>query len=329
MEKSLIAKFETYAREPILRKMNDGTLVCTFLTGGDNEPENNNYVSYSKSYDDGKTWTEPKILFEHTKRGVWCTEIFTEWEYPVAFIHTYSASCNTHYRELLTYYSESRDNGETWSEPKTVPGHINGCSVRQGITLSNGDTMFPIYWQECVQNFEYMWVYNFQKANWKFRCGAGVLPKGEKYFQRFGYIANDDLELWEPNAVEIENGHIIMYIRTNTGFLHYSESFDYGRTWGELKKMDIPHSDTKITCLKVKDTVLLINNSVTTGRTNLEITKSKDGINFEHICFIQDKEDRFFYPHAFADDEKKILYVAYENAKEHFLGKFTYEELGI
>jgi len=29
MEKSLIAKFETYAREPILRKMGDGTLICT------------------------------------------------------------------------------------------------------------------------------------------------------------------------------------------------------------------------------------------------------------------------------------------------------------
>lgn len=119
-----------------------------------------------------------------------------------------------------------------------------------------------------------------------------------------------------------------MYIRTNTGFLHYSESFDYGRTWSELKKMDIPHSDTKITCLKIKDTVILINNASPVGkRTHLEISKSKDGINFSHVCYLEEKEDRFFYPHAFADNENETLYVAYENAKTHYLAKFSYSEI--
>lgn len=141
MEKSLIASFDTYAREPILRKMKDGSLICMFLTGGNDEPANDNFVAVSRSFDDGRTWTAPEMLFNQELRGVWCTELYTEGEYPIAFVHTYNASC--HYRELLTYYSESRDNGKTWSEPKTVPGHINGCSVRQGFTLSNGDTFSP------------------------------------------------------------------------------------------------------------------------------------------------------------------------------------------
>ena len=53
------------------------------------------------------------------------------------------------YRELILYRSFSTDNGETWSEPQSLPNGIISGSVRQGIVLSNGAWVFPIYWQEC------------------------------------------------------------------------------------------------------------------------------------------------------------------------------------
>ncbi len=325
MEKYLIHNFETCTREPILRKMKDGSLICMFLTGGVEEPLNENFVAVSRSYDDGKTWTEPEKLFDHKIRGVWCTEIFTGDENPFAIVHTYNANC--WYRELHTFISVTEDNGRTWSEPLNVPGCLDGCSLRQAITLSNGDTLIPLYWQESLGKFD--WSGGKGWDNLYFRTGVGIRPKGKKHWERYGYIASDERSLWEPNAVEFENGHIIMYIRSDIGYLQYVESFDYGRTWSELKKLDIPHSDSKITCIKVRGKVLMFNNAVEKDRTHLEMSVSDDGLNFKHICYLEDENESFFYPHPFCDDETETLYVAYENRRQHYLKKFTYSEIGI
>lgn len=64
-----------FAREPVLRRMADGSLVCLFLTGGPTEPHNDNHVVISRSLDDGCTWSVPEPLFSHRGRAVWATEL--------------------------------------------------------------------------------------------------------------------------------------------------------------------------------------------------------------------------------------------------------------
>lgn len=333
MEKHLIAQFDTYAREPILRRMKDGTLICLFLTGGPREPDNTNVIMIAKSRDDGVTWSEPETVFSHSSRGCWSTEVFTETEKPFAVVQTYNAPC--HYRELQTYRSFCDDSGDVWSEPVTIPGSINGCSVRQGIVMSNGEILFPVYWQESVTKFD--WDHNeyaFDYVNWPATCGVAISSDGGETFWRYGYIKAGKNPLWEPNAIELEPGHIIMYCRcTWTGKLYVSESFDYGRTWTEAVDSGIPSTDTKVTLCKANGTILLINNygdgKDIVARKNLTIAKSKDGKNFETITTVEDPEEVWFYPHAYVDEEKKTLYLAYENAKQHWLKKYTFEELGI
>ncbi len=328
MEKSLITTFRFYGREPILRRMKDGTLICMFLTGGLGEPYNDNVVAIARSYDDGKTWTETETVFQHNYRGCWCTEVFTECEKPFAIVQTYNAP--SHYRELQTFRSFCDDSGEKWADPVSIRG-INGCSVRQGITLSNGDILFPLYWQEVNTMFNWPNKLNgWDTKEWPFVCGVAISTDGGNSFTRYGDIRSD-VSLWEPNAVEVEDGHIIMYCRGGSPAMFISESFDYGRTWSEPVRSNIPNPDTKITVLKVRGQILMINNfqSKLGKRTDLYISKSTDGKNFEKIVEVENKEESFFYPHAFTDDEKEILYVAYENRVDHWLKKYTYNELGI
>lgn len=52
-----------YAREPLLRRMPNGDLVCVCLSGGKTEPANQNLVIISRSKDDGCTWSAPEIIF--------------------------------------------------------------------------------------------------------------------------------------------------------------------------------------------------------------------------------------------------------------------------
>ena len=331
MKRCLITKFETYGREPIISKMPDGSLICTFLTGDKTEPMNGNVVEIARSFDDGESWTKREVLFRHPTRGVWCTDIFREGNLSFMAVHLYNEQ--SYYRELQTMFSITHDSGKTWSTPVSLSGSVNGCSLRQKITLSNGDYLFPLYWQEVCGNFDIDGENCVYPYNWVFRGGVGISQDNGKTWHRYGYFS-DTFSLWEPNAVEVEPGHILIYFRNPTRHLMISESFDYGRTWSELKQTDIPNADTKFILKKIGNKVLLINNMTSEGngfsaRTDLSICISENGKDFKKVIALCGKDEPFFYPHAYADDDKKMLYVSYENTKEHYLVKLKYEELGI
>ncbi len=299
--------------------------MCLSLSGGEKEPDNKNVVLIAKSYDKGKTWSTPQVLFSHSQRGCWSTELFCDGNKDFAVIHTYNSA--SWYRELQTFRSFCDEGGEVWSEPASIRG-ITNCSIRQGFTMSNGEILFPLYWQEIRSDFEFGKEPEFDSVKYPFISGAAVSSDDGESFYRYGYISAD-VSLWEPNAVEIEDGHIIMYCRSNKKHLYISESFDYGKRWSEGYLSDIPNPDTKVTVLKVNGQILMINNFTGTKRTNLCIYKSTDGKKFEKVVNVEDEDACFFYPHAFADKTECVLYVAYENAKEHWLKKYTFKELGI
>ncbi|MCQ2433254.1 MAG: exo-alpha-sialidase, partial [Clostridia bacterium] len=196
-------------------------------------------------------------------------------------------------------------------------------------TVSNGECLFPLYWQEVDASFAWKEALNW--GNWPFVSGVGITSDG-MYFTRYGNL-RADVSLWEPNAVEAEPGHIILYMRSCRGYLYRSESFDYGRTWSDAGITDIPNPDTKLTLIKIRERIFLINNFTAVPgfdkRTHLGITVSDDGIHFDHILDIDDPAKAFFYPHAFADDDRETLYIAYENARDHYLVKIPYSELGL
>lgn len=329
MERYKIAEFDRYGREPVLRIMPDHSLLCFFLTGGEKEPGNDNYTAVSRSYDGGKTWTEPEKVFSHEQRGVWTPELFCEGGTPFAVVHTYAAQ--SVYRELENYFSYTYNSGKTWTEPISPSGPINGCSLRQGIVMSNGEYLFPLYWQEIVAEFSFtQTTMQNDIAPWPYRCGVGISSDQGVTWQRYGYIRSD-VSLWEPNVVELQPGNLVMYCRNNKGYLMISTSCDFGRHWTEPVLSDIPNADTKVTAIKLENQVFIMSNfSQTPGdRTHLAIYRSRNGINFEPLLDIAGADERFFYPHACPDRENRVLFVAYENAKEHDVLKIPYRELGL
>ena len=51
-----------------------------------------------------------------------------------------------------------------------------------------------------------------------------------------------------------------------------------------------------------------------------------NNVNIQPIR-IEDDDKIFFYPHAFFDNEKQILYVAYENSKQFWLKKIPFKDI--
>lgn len=328
MKKTLIWDYTEFnhAREPIIRKMPDNSLICLTLTGGETEPRNENVVMITRSYDDGESWSRPEILFSHSSRGVWATEVFTEGEYPMAVVHTYNAK--SHYRELMTFCSYTKDNGLTWSEPHSFPSGLDNVSLRQGIVLSNGSWLFPLYFSETQDNFD--WDDNVEcNILDTFRTSVAISDDKGKSYTRHGYFHPEGDVAWEPNAIELENGHVLLYMRINkTPRIYMAESFDYGKTWTEAKFSDIPNSCTKITLAKTKGKILLINNFAEKERNRLELWISSDNTKtWEKKIPLAEPDVLFYYPHCCIDEKSETVYIAYENAKQHYLTKLKFSEI--
>lgn len=119
-----------------------------------------------------------------------------------------------------------------------------------------------------------------------------------------------------------------MLMRSDKNF-SYSESFDYGRTWSDTGIYPLTvNSDTKFSLIKVGAKVVLLNNFITQGRTRLEMWVSDDNCkSWDKKLPLCPPDERMFYPHGYADDEKQILYIAYENARQHYFVKIPYSEL--
>lgn len=333
MERSLIARFSVFGREPVLAKMPDGSLICTALTGGPREPDNDNVVTVVRSTDGGRTWSAPQVLFDRPGRGTWCTEIFSVGGVPTAVVSTYLA--DTMYHELETGFSTTPDSGRTWTVPKSPAGPLRDCSLRRCIELQNGDLLLPLYWMERPGKKAALpppVVFGEDNA-FRFCCGAGLSTDGGRTWQRFGYIEMGDVSLWEPNAIERAPGEVLMFCRCDRDFLALSRSTDGGRTWDAPRLTEIPNVDTKITVVRAGGEILLIGNFARQhgweNRTHLGIWRLIDDCHAEPLLALEPEEERFFYPHALVDEDERVLLVAYENAAEHRLARVSFDELGL
>lgn len=316
------------AREPVLRRMPDGSLLCLHYSGGPREPDDRNVVLVTRSHDDGTTWSAAEVLFAHPTRAVWATELFTEGGVPCIFLHTFDAA--SHYLELKTYRSFSRDAGRTWSEPVSLPGGAGGVCVRQGAAMRDGTWVFPIYWQEELAGWSWQKTGPEYQPHPQWRFCSGLLrseDRGRTFTLHGNLRANFDL--WEPNVTESAPGRLLMLIRASgQGVLYRADSPDGGRTWSVPYPTGLANPGTKLTLLSLGDCLVLVNNAHAKDRTHLSIWTSTDGGDtWRRKVEVAAPEDRLFYPHAFADPARESLYLACEDGKRHFLTKIPFADI--
>lgn len=304
---------ECQGREPILRRLKDGSLALMVYTGGDTEPLIENYVLLLRSQDDGQTWTSERV-FDIPERGCWGTEIYTEADDAcVMFVHTFTM--RNYYSELKAYNMFSNDKGKTWTDPQNVAGFPANVIVRRGVLLNDGTWLFPVYW--------------VTEHSAKFCCGVIRSSNNGEAYSLHGYIHADGIQLWEPNVAELEPDHLVMYCRAEgKGELYFSESFDGGLTWSDATASGIPNPSSKVTLMKKDDTIIMLNSSCTGQRSLIDLKTSRDGKNWDDKFIIaEDKrsdEERPYlcYPDGCLDDDKQMLYVVLDSGSTIGRGKF-------
>jgi len=283
-----------WTREGLLRTTGDGHLVATWTTGGFSEPADGNFTVIRTSNDGGTTWQDAG-RFQHPHLGLFTTELFTPGDGSIwAFLETYR------FGEWMTghrnYVSISRDHGQSWSTPHSIPGGVDNVWVNKGIVLKSGRRVLPVSWPEhvgeewghpsngrspqacLIGNREgaqtelpfgsdsallYQKGCEWAHRNHRYVCGVILSDDGGKTFRRSGYVTHGgNSHLIEPRIVELEDNHLVMLIRSlDECILYRSESRNGGIDWTNPVPTDIPNPSAKVNLLKHSDgRIFLIHN---------------------------------------------------------------------
>lgn len=229
----------TLSCEPILRRMENGEMLCVSQCGDVTEPAPGNRVYVFHSEDEGENWSAPAPIRPEDGQAVYLTEV-------ACFPGRVVVYLTLHNGAFLNWRSECRestDNGYTWRSVGPLAGEETYAFPRGVIRLRDGRYMmacqhYPITQEENDRLLRegLRWLHadidrvenrilvsNDEGRTWRY-VGQATLPMPGEIGKRW---------IWsEPTILELNDGRIAMLLRVpGTGRLYYAESHDGGATF--------------------------------------------------------------------------------------------------
>ena len=132
---------------------------------------------------------------------------------------------------------------------------------------------------------------------------------------------------WEPAAVELKDGRVLMFLRTGLGGQYQTISKDGGQTWGEATPSPLRGTGSPV-CIKriptTGDLLAIWNNDLGGPRPRNPLTAAisrDDGQTWEHFRNVADApDDAFAYPSVtFVGDRALVTYFNYSGGLSLYL----------
>ena len=188
-------------------------------------------------------------------------------------------------------YVQSRDDGRSWSEGKTLVGWLGNLPRNLPIRVGDHRMLVPLFvdfWYEANLVGSYT-------ALLKYRNGR-ILEKT--------YASLDDHDSIQPAVVKLPDGRILMLTRDKTDrYMRRSYSTDNGKSWTPATMTSVPNPGSAISVVFVKElgAILLAYNHSHEGRNPLSLAVSTDsGKTFSRVADLEYKPDdkgaSFSYP---------------------------------
>ncbi len=290
-------------------QLNDGRImfVYTHFTGGGGDHDSADLAARF-SDDGGATWNDQDTIVVKNEGGMNVMSVsllrLDNGEIALFYLRKNSTSDNHPYMRL------SSDEGRTWSEPYAIiPESARGYYVLNNdrvVQLQAGPRKGRLIVPVALHN------------------GGGRLEKWTGHGHIMCYFSDDEGRTWrrsksilvgrspqgqpvqlqEPGVVELRDGGLLMFIRTDAGTQYFSRSKDAGDTWTEAEPGSLrsPLSPASIERIPATGDLLAVWNdhydpkSKTSGnRTPLNVAISKDeGKTWIHRKTIEDDPDGWY-----------------------------------
>ncbi len=259
--------------------LKDGRILFVYShyvgnSGGDHDPA---YLAGRISENGGKSWSSEdlKILENEGTMNVMSVSLLRMNNGEIALFYLRKNSTT----DCLPMVRFSKDEASTWSDPISCIGDKTGYFVLNNsrvIQLKNGRILLTVHLYKTPAGSQLkngsLWSYYSDDNGRTWTSGVEVANPNNFLTQ-------------EPGVVELKNGDIQMYIRSDIGFLCTSLSQDRGVTWSPVAKSNIkspvaPVSVKRI--LSTGDLLMVWNNNggedpqIKGKRTPLTLAISKD-----------------------------------------------------
>ena len=266
------------------------------------------------SSDDGRKWTEPKVLAEDDAGKGSCVAAGFR-VHQKQLIAYYTVTGGTNFDPQTALYARVSTDGSKWGPAQRI---TKGFFINPPLELSNGHLVIG---GEHVGD---------QRSTARMRLLVTEKADGLSGWQE-AKISVTDLKVIgyaEPNMFQRRDGTLVLPLRNYSGSLYASTSRDQGHSWSTPVKTNFPDSTARFALGKLPDqTVYLINNPGPERfvRQLLTISTSRDGQEFDRSWIIRNeptkmrypgknKLDGWQYPHAIVWNS--FLYVIYSINKE-------------
>jgi sialidase-1 len=238
------------------------------------------------SSDQGKTWGERFTLQENIgKMNVMEPDLLRLKSGKILFIFCRKNS----EADAAPFVRISKDDAKSFSEPVPLPitpsPSYTGFNHDRAIQLKSGRILMPLFFTTDYRVDPHIrsrvYYSDDEGATWKPSETILDLPQSKAGAQ-------------EPGVIELRDGRVMLWVRTDLGRIYRAFSRDKGKTFSELKpiaELDSPLSPQSIKRHpRTGDLVLVWNNSLK-QRTPLSAAVSSDeGLTWRHVKVIDQVE---------------------------------------
>jgi len=314
---------------PGIERAPGGRLWVSRFSGSTGEGASRNYALLITSGDDGRTWSDLKVVVDMPDSRVrmcdpclWIDPLGRLWFF---WCQAYSPWVHCGVWAMVTETPDEAD--PVWSEPRRL---YEGVVLNKPTVLSNGDWLFPVNVKKDLS--QYTWDSEPEPPS-----NVVVMTTDDqgKTLTRRGTVSLPDPayhhSLSEPMIVERKNGSLWMLVRIRYG-MGQSTSRDGGRTWSPIQPAPIKHTVSRFFIRKLQSgNLLLVKHGPIDQRTHRELltayVSTDDGATWSDGLML-DRRYHLSYPDGTQAPDGRI-YVVYDHgrypgtAREILMAVFT------
>ncbi len=270
-------------------RLKDGRILFVYshFTGGSGD-NSSAYLAGRYSSDEGKTWSDKDVIILSNEGGmnVMSVSLIRLDENRIALFYLRKNSET----DCIPLMRISNDEAETWSDAKECITDVPGYYVMNNdrvVKLKNGRIILPLSLHNTPDSDGWF--------NGRLICYYSD-DDGETWLKG-GEVANpNNVTSQEPGLIELNDGRLMQFCRTDAGVQYVSISNDHGESWSELRPGNIksPLSPASVERIPQTDDLLLVwNNNYEDSRDggrrtpfNLAISKD-EGVTWEKVKTIE------------------------------------------